>query len=119
MSTPTSRARGVPTALSVGAGAAWGGALLGVPGALVHRLTGRRADEAETVVARVLGARQLLQAAAVGRWPHRAGRIGAVADGLHALSMVALAVARPRYRRPALASAAVAVGLSALERRAG
>ena len=98
-------------------GAAWGAALVSRPDALVEQVAGRRPDEVERLVARVLGVRQGLQAAAVARWPRRAGRLGAVTDGLHAASMVALAVASPRYRRVAATSAGVAVLIGLLELR--
>jgi len=96
-------------------GTAWGLALLGQPDALVERVAGRRPDPTERWVCRVLGARQLVQAAAVARWPSTGGRLGAAADGLHAASMVALAAWVPRYRRVALASGAAAVVLAVVE----
>jgi hypothetical protein len=100
-------------------GTAWGSALLTRPEAVLEGVGGPPPTDAETTVARVLGARQVVQALAVRRWPHAGGRLGAVADGLHATSMLALAALKPRYRRAALVSAAVAVLLGVLEANAG
>jgi hypothetical protein len=59
---------------------------------------------------RVLGARLLAQGLALLRDPgRRMATAGAAADAAHGLSMVALAAGSPRYRRPALISAAAAV----------
>ena len=96
-------------------GAAYGGVLVSDPRGVLRRLGEGWPSETEVTVVRVLGARQVVQAAAVRRWPRAAGRLGALADGLHASSMLALAVLRPRHRRAALASGAVAVVLALLE----
>ncbi len=65
-------------------------------------------------VVRVLGARHLLQAAAV-RPSHRTAVVaGITVDVLHAASMLLLAAAG-HERRAALASAAIAAGLAADE----
>jgi uncharacterized membrane protein YgdD (TMEM256/DUF423 family) len=61
--------------------------------------------------AKVLGARQLLQATAQAAVGLR--RTGVVFDGLHALSMVALAIWGPtRLRRAALAQTVFATGFA-------
>jgi hypothetical protein len=68
---------------------------------------GRSAPDAAVV--RLLGGRQLLQGIAVLIRPTPALIIGALAvDVLHGVSMVAVAVIWPGYRRAALTSAAVA-----------
>ncbi len=68
----------------------------------------------DAAVVRILGGRQLLQGTAVLIRPAPLLVIGGLAvDVLHATSMLAAAVIRPGYRRPALASAAVA-GTSAV-----
>ncbi|WP_352303088.1 hypothetical protein [Kineosporia sp. NBRC 101731] len=66
------------------------------------------------LTARVLGARHLVQAAALGLAPARVAPWAARVDGLHAASMLALAGLpglAPGYRRAALASAGVATAL--------
>jgi uncharacterized membrane protein len=98
-------------------GSAWGATLLARPDALVELVSGRRPTDAERTVAQVLGGRQVVQAAAVARWPHRGGRLAALADTLHAVSMVVLAVFSPRHRRAGLVSGGVAVLLAVLERK--
>ena len=66
------------------------------------------------LVARVLAARHLLQGAVVAARPsRRMVAAGAAVDGLHGLSMVALAVVSSTYRRPAATSACVAAGFAA------
>jgi len=79
-------------------------------------------------VLRVLGVRQLLHGGLRLRYSSRRARqVGAVVDGLHASTCVALAVASPSRRRAALRDAVVAVsfGLAELlptvehQRRAG
>lgn len=68
----------------------------------------------DTSVVRILGARQLLQGGVLFICPAPLLVIGGlVVDVLHATSMLAVAAIRPGYRRPALASAAVA-GTSAV-----
>ena len=73
---------------------------------------------------RLLGARTALQGAVVGRVygaddRRRALRAGAAVDALHGASMVAAALALPRYRRSASVSAAVALSSAALGMAAG
>lgn len=108
-------ARGA-TALATTLGTAWGTVLTARPDLVLRGLDGGPADGTEQTVAKVLGGRQLVQAAAVARWPAVAGRVGAAADLLHALTMAALATS-PRYRKVAATSGAVAVVLAALELR--
>lgn len=90
---------------------------MGPPGAAPTRTS--------DAVARLLGARCLAQAvvgATVGRRsPARrraVRRADAGVEALHAASMVLLAVAAPRWARPALMSAGVASGLAVLDARA-
>jgi hypothetical protein len=93
---------------------ALGAAELIAPGAMArsvdfHRPIGRRA----TMVVRVLGGRQLGQALLTGIEPDaRVAAVGAVVDGVHALSMLALAWRSTRWRRPALAEAVGATVLA-------
>jgi hypothetical protein len=62
-------------------------------------------DAAARVFARLLGARNLLEAALLARHPSpRTYRIGASIDALHAASMIPLAVLDRRRRGPATAS---------------
>lgn len=84
--------------------------LLTRPGPIVGAALGRPPDERTEVVVRVLGVRQLAQAAAVtGVGGRRAMRAGVVVDGLHAASMVGLAAVDRRRRRAALIDAMVAL----------
>ena len=98
--------------------AAWGAWLLGrAPGRLSSGALSRR--PAKTLV-RLLGARQLAQAALIEARPSRSRILaGALVDGLHAASMVLLARGRSQIARPALASAAVAALLSSYGLRCG
>lgn len=83
-------------------------------GAVVLRLH-RPPGPPLTHVARVLGARHLAQALPCAVWPRRGVlQAGVAVDGLHAASMVALAVASPRWRRAALAETCLAVIFTAL-----
>lgn len=70
------------------------------------------ADDAvpDARVIRVLGARTLAQGAVlVARPDRRSSRASAGVDATHALTMFALAAVAPRYRRPALLSAGIAL----------
>jgi hypothetical protein len=65
-------------------------------------------------IVRVLGARQLLQAAITARRPtRRALELGAAVDALHAATMVAGASANVGPRRLTIASAATASAFAA------
>lgn len=101
--------------------AGYGAVLLLAPGRVLSRLAGTALDRTTVRVARVLGVRHLVQAAALLRHP-RWRPAGAAVDAAHAASMVALArwARRPLHRRLAagnarsagmLAAAEVAVGL--------
>lgn len=101
------------TALT-GLRAAWGVALLAVPARVLRALERSDHTRAQVVVARILGARNVLQAAvtaAVGGPSIR--REGAVVDGIHVLTSLGMAAASRRWRRLALADAAIAAGLCA------
>lgn len=87
----------------------WGGLLLAAPDQVLRVMGGDPGSTPSTIL-RVLGVRHLVQAAVLLRWPTpEAFRLGAVADGLHALTAVAL-IADRRRRRVALTDAAVATG---------
>ena len=91
-----------------------GGALLLAPGRVL-RGVGDRDDPWGRLVARVLGARHLGQAAALAVSGGRVARLAAAVDGLHGASMVALGLAARRHRSAGMASAAVAAVLAVLE----
>ncbi len=93
--------------------AAYGVILLAAPGRLLAG-AGATASRRQRQVARLLGARHIVQAAAMARAGRPMLAVGAVADGLHAASMAAVAVADARARRAALADAAVASLLTCL-----
>lgn len=101
----------------------WGAGLVLAPGLMVSALGG-----ADTVgsrrVARVLGVRHLLQ----GVWARGSAeerlRLGALIDASHAVSAVAFALLDRRWRRAAVADAAIATafglgGIELLEQRRG
>ena len=103
--------------------AAYGILLAAAPG-LVVRAYGGQPGRADRTVARILGWRQLIQAAACAGAPGaQVLLLGAEADAAHALSAVALAAAdRPRRRAgltEALLASSLAVAGMAAARRAG
>jgi hypothetical protein len=92
---------------------ACGLAQLAAPG-LVAQVLGLPRDQASRRVTRVLGARHLAQACLT--WPAPTTAVlalGTEVDVAHAASMIGLAVIGRRWRRAALASAAVASGFAA------
>jgi hypothetical protein len=77
---------------------------------LTRRLTGRDSRVA-AAVARVLGARHLLQALTLDRTRSRGLlALGVAIDLLHGLSMLALATVSPSYRRATLLDATASGG---------
>jgi hypothetical protein len=89
--------------------AGYGIALLCLPGTLITAVTGDPASVRVRAVARVLGARQLAQAAICGLAPVRdLIEAGVAADGLHAASMLMMAGAEPGLRRALLTDAVIA-----------
>lgn len=86
--------------------AGWGLVLLGVPPGLLRSL-GVPSGGMGIRVVRLLGLRHLLQAAAQASGRGR-GRVGALVDLLHGMSMLLLAIVDARRRRAALADAVVA-----------
>jgi len=94
--------------------AAWGGALLIAPRPALRLLGAGHVPDSGLVIARVLGARHVLQALITRARPLRPVLIaGGVTDALHSASDVLLAVVQPRWRRPALTDAALAAGFAA------
>ena len=90
-----------------------GAAHLVVPGLVGGLLVGRALDHRARVIIRVLGARQLAQAAATAVQPTAAVHaLGAEADAAHALSMVTLGLLSHRWRRAAFADAVLAAGFA-------
>lgn len=86
------------------------------PGLLADGVLHQTTDPRARAVIRVLGGRHLVQGAvtlSVGR--PAAHAVGGGVDGLHALSMLALAALDRRHRTLALASATVAGTFAALE----
>jgi hypothetical protein len=94
--------------------AAYGTALVLVPGPVIQLATGRVPGRRACQVARVLGARHLAQTAltAVAARPS-AFAAGAGVDALHASSMLLLAAADNSVRRAALADALAESALAA------
>jgi hypothetical protein len=92
--------------------AGWAIALLLVPEKVLR--TGGPAPTAAIAVARVLGVRHLLQAAASAAAPTASVAVlGAVVDTVHTGTCAVLAVVSPRWRRAALLDAAVESGFAA------
>jgi hypothetical protein len=85
-----------------------------LPGYSAEELLGGPLDPTTVRVVRVLGARQVTQAGLALAFPAEplAG-LGVGVDALHALSMVPLALATPRWRRPALVSGLMAAAFAA------
>jgi hypothetical protein len=93
-------------ALLTASRASYGGALVVAPGAVIYLGTGRRPGRTARRVARLLGARHLIQAG-VSAFAPLPGvlAIGAGVDGLHAASMLILATVRRGMRGAALTDA--------------
>jgi hypothetical protein len=96
---------------------AWGVLLLAVPARVVGLVPGARATPVTCAIARVLGARHLVQASAALAGSQMARR-GWWVDALHALSMLGLSVARPASRRLTIADSVLAAGFAAATRAA-
>jgi hypothetical protein len=91
-------------------GIAWGGALLAKPRLIAGALCPEYPENRDWVV-RVLGARLVLQDAALFARPTRgAGLAAAAVDGLHALSMLPWLGRQPYRRAAAISGATAAVG---------
>jgi hypothetical protein len=93
--------------------AGYGAVQLAVPSWSAEQRLGGPLDPATTRVVRVLGARQVTQAGLALAFPDEplAG-LGVGVDALHALSMLPLVVATPRWRRPALVSGLTAAAFA-------
>jgi len=92
---------------------AWGLLQLATPGLVADRVLRVPLDHRAEVVARVLAARQVLQAGLLLRTPTAATlSVGAGVDGLHAASMLALAALNARRRPPALLDASIAAAFA-------
>ena len=93
--------------------AGYGAVQLAVPGYSAEQQLGGPLDPATLRVVRVLGARQVVQAGLALAFP--AGPLlglGVGVDALHALSMVPVVAAAPRWRRPALVSGLTAAAFA-------
>jgi hypothetical protein len=87
---------------------------LALPRYSAEQQLGGPLDSATLRVVRVLGARQVTQAGLALAFPAEPLLgLGAGVDALHALSMVPLALATPRWRRPALVSGLMAAAFAA------
>jgi hypothetical protein len=95
--------------------AGYGAALLLLPGPVIRLCTGRPAGHRTRNVARVLGARHLVQAAVTaGSGPSAESLgIGAAIDITHAASMAGLAAADRRVRRVTLTDAIIEIAFAA------
>jgi hypothetical protein len=89
--------------------ALWGAALVAGPGLVLARIPGIDADRKAVLVARILGARHLVQATLSGVHPSpEVIATGTWVDAVHALTAFSLAAADPRRARAALIDAVVA-----------
>jgi hypothetical protein len=87
----------------------WGATLLLAPRPLLQAVAREPVDRRVTGVARVLGARSVLQAFATAQRPTRRRlEVGALVDATHAASMIAAAAADIGPRALTIASAATA-----------
>ena len=94
--------------------AGYGVVQVALPGYSAEELLGGPLDATTVRVVRVLGARQLAQAGLALAFPDEPlARLGVGVDALHALSMVPLALATPRWRRPAMVSGLMAAAFAA------
>ena len=106
-------------ALLLATRASYGVALVMAPSALIRVATGRSPGRGTRRVAQVLGARHLIQAAVSAFAPMPAVlAAGAAVDGLHAGSMIMLAISDRDARRVALTDALAEALFAAAGRRA-
>lgn len=93
--------------------AGFGAMLLLAPVPVLSAVCGESVDTFARRVCRLLGVRELAQAAWTHRHPARRDQLaGAVLDAAHAASMAALAELRPRRRRFALRNALAGAALA-------
>ena len=98
-----------------GARAGYGAVQLMRPAYSAEQLLGGPLDPGAVTAVRVLGARQLAQAAVGAADPSaRLLALGAGADAAHALTMALLALADHSWRRPAMVSGLIAAAFAAL-----
>ena len=91
--------------------ALYGAILLLAPDRVIRAVTDEPSGRAAATVGRLLGVRHLLQALTVERSGRRGWLlVGVLADVAHMLTMVAVAVLSPNYRRLATLNVAVATG---------
>jgi hypothetical protein len=74
-----------------------------------------RRDQTTRQLARIFGARLVLQAVADLAFGRRTRRPGVVVELLHAGTMLPVAARRPLHRRTALTSAALAAGVASID----
>lgn len=114
---------GLPVGLPVAIRLGWGTTLLAAPAAVLALVSDQPATTSARVVVRVLGVRNVLQAAALLRWPSpAAANTAAAVDAVHALTAVALAAGSSRWRTAsldALAAVAFAAATAAAARAGG
>jgi hypothetical protein len=95
--------------------AGWGAVLLVAPGTVLTGLRGVQVDRKAIVVARILGGRQLVQAALSGIRPSpEILAAGVWVDGAHALTALGLALADRRRARIGVADGLVAASWAGL-----
>jgi hypothetical protein len=93
----------------------WGASELLIPGRVVRGLVRRPVDERARVVARILGARHLAQAALTAKGDAVTHVLGGAVDLTHSASMVLLALVDRRRRSEAATSATIALAFGIAE----
>lgn len=94
--------------------AAWGATLMVFPSRVLTTVHHSPTDPVDIVVARVLGARQLVQGVVTASSPGpELAAAGIYTDLTHASSMMGVALFSRRRRRAAITEAAIALGLAA------
>src|SRR4051794_23238306 len=124
-STPTKgrrmsrRTRSGPIRIIALVRAGWAGVLLLAPRRILRVAGCQQVPAASVTVARVLGARHLVQAVVSAAAPSGGvAGLGAVVDTLHAASCAGLAPMSPRGRRPVFLDAGIQSGLAPARRAA-
>ena len=115
---PVTPGGAVARALPVGQ-AAGGALMIWRPGPLARAVSSAPSNVPALWVLRLLGLRLLAQGITGALWPRpEVAAVSAMVDATHSASMALAAMVTPRFRRPALISAAVALASAAISAQA-